>query len=597
MTTQNTTHREAFTLLKRWADALLPLQVAEMENPALRGAVLCPACGCIHGRCADAAYPLAYLAEQTGDERYVNAARRMVDWAEENMRMPDGSYRNDHGSPWRGITVFAAIGLGLALLHHGNVLGEETKSAWTDIFFRQARFLDGHLQGFDTNINYFVSGPAAFALAFRLSGEDVWREKAARWEAFARRYIAPDGLLFGEGKPNDQRTPKGCLPVDIGYNVEESLPNLLLYAQLAGDEACLSYYADIMKIHLHFMLPDGGWDNSFGTRHAKWTYWGSRTSDGCQAGLAPLLTRDPVFAEAALRNLRLYAACTGEGGLLHGGPMYEEAGEPPCVHHTFCHMKALAHYCRALEGLPELERTTLPREAAQGVMSFPTAHVHLLSKGDFRMTLTNHDFVYTPSSLATGGMPTMLFHKKAGPLCAATMAEYTLVEPHNMQLSRRFEDMACLTPRLEIEKDGVSYCSSNDIAAGLSVEDRGDTLWALAQGRLATQAQEKLSAYQVEYTLAAEGLSLRLWCEGNAVFHLPLIAGYGEGWTLSEDMQTAAFPGYGIALTTDAAFQTLPMPTGRRFHFVGGFLAIPFTLAVPAGRNVQVAVREVPGVE
>ena len=26
---------------------------------------------------------------------------------------------------------------------------------------------------------------------------------------------------------------------------------------------------------------DGGWDNSFGTRNNKWTYWGNRTSDGC----------------------------------------------------------------------------------------------------------------------------------------------------------------------------------------------------------------------------------------------------------------------------------------------------------------------------
>ena len=51
--------------------------------------------------------------------------------------------------------------------------------------------------------------------------------------------------------------------VDIGYNVEETLPNVLRYAQLIDDEPD-RHDASILA-HLWFFLEDGGWDNSFRT--------------------------------------------------------------------------------------------------------------------------------------------------------------------------------------------------------------------------------------------------------------------------------------------------------------------------------------------
>ena len=71
------------------------------------------------------------------------------------------------------------------------------------------------------------------------------------------------------------------------------------------------------------------------------TYWGSRTSDGCQIAYGILGEKNPLFAEAAARNTELLQNCTRDG-LLHGGKMYDSAGELPCTHHTFCHAKALA---------------------------------------------------------------------------------------------------------------------------------------------------------------------------------------------------------------------------------------------------------------
>ena len=56
------------------------------------------------------------------------------------------------------------------------------------------------------------------------------------------------------------------------------------------------------------------------------------------------------------------AACTHEG-LLFGGPDYEAAGQPPCVHHTFTHAKVLAEILdRDLQVLLEKEEPEAVKE-------------------------------------------------------------------------------------------------------------------------------------------------------------------------------------------------------------------------------------------
>lgn len=95
-------------------------------------------------------------------------------------------------------------------------------------------------------------------------------------------------------------SPNGCKGVDLGYNVEETIPSLVGYALVTGDKEALDIMEKTMKVHIEFMLPDGAWDNSWGTRNFKWTYWDSRTSDGCQAGFAALARRGKPCAYKCL---------------------------------------------------------------------------------------------------------------------------------------------------------------------------------------------------------------------------------------------------------------------------------------------------------
>ena len=72
-----------------------------------------------------------------------------------------------------------------------------------------------------------------------------------------------DTFLYGEGPNISSKTKNGCLPVDLLYNVEESLPNMVYYALMAKDTDLLTLVDRSMATHLEFMLPDGAWDNSW----------------------------------------------------------------------------------------------------------------------------------------------------------------------------------------------------------------------------------------------------------------------------------------------------------------------------------------------
>ena len=59
-----------FALLKQWCDGLLAHQIPEAAGARLAGGFLCPACARVHGRSADAVYPLLYMAQATGEDGY-----------------------------------------------------------------------------------------------------------------------------------------------------------------------------------------------------------------------------------------------------------------------------------------------------------------------------------------------------------------------------------------------------------------------------------------------------------------------------------------------------------------------------------------------
>lgn len=561
--------KQVADLLLDWCGALVRLQIRQPNDKQKDGGILCPACGGIHGRCHEAIYPLLCAARLTGDDACLTAAKRLFAWGE-NMRCADGGFRNDFKSEWKGVTVFAAIALHDALKEHGDLLTPKERAAWEERLAGMGRWLFEHLtEQARAYLNYHAANACAMALLGAYFCNDDYTALAKRLAAFCMSHVTENGLLFGEGSPVDAVSPKGCRPIDAGgYNVEETLPSLWRYASVTKDRQMQKECRRLWLKHLGWMLPDGAWDDSAGTRSFKWTYWGSRTADGCQAALFELGKEDPVFAEAAWRNLELYRRCTHDG-LLAGGPDYHRNGEPACVHHTFCHAKVLA---AAIDnGIPAFARVPLPSDHPAALQYYPELDTYQAACGKWRMDVCGYDFSYGGVCHAAGGSITLLWHEAAGPLIAVGMLNRTLREPHNQQRSVHPETWRSGCPRLEMTEENVLWGQHHCLSARLSSQllPEGPVLCADAwlcdiDGRRIPDD----GACSLEYRLTENALCISGRAEaalaGRMRFVLPLIGDSADVTILRGDFISPPEPMFNLCPGfLGKEYRIRPEPSGR----------------------------------
>ncbi len=607
---ENSEERLYADLLSIWCDGLIARQITAMKDAAFYGGLLCPSCTLIHGRCGDAVYPLLRIAHTTGDGKYVRAALLVDEWSQVMVSRPDGCWVNDVTlSTWKGITVFHAISLAEALKHHGEVLDAATRAKWRDRLAAAARFLDGFITIETGNVNYPVTSSLAFYLCGQVLGEDHYLRRGRQMAHEVMQQFSPDGFLFGEGHPLQGISPKGCRPVDLGYNVEESLPSLAMYSVLADDIAVQKQVVAAMRTHIEFMLPDGGWENSWGTRNYKWSWWGSRTADGCFPGFIMLSKFDPRFREAARRNAELMKACTSNG-LLYGGPDFQLRGELPCIHHTFTHAKAAAAALDECNFNEEGERPKLPRDEPYGLKTFPTIATRLAAIGPWRATVTEYDWEYEehvqPGSHGmggghvTGGAISGLFHMKMGPVLTASMTHYEMIEIANQQQYRDKAHMP-LTARIEYTVGDATYTSTEDFKAVLTATHANGQVAFDAQGRMLDNyhrpPKEGELLYHLTYTLSENGVEMTATANGetagsaNLRLMIPIVSPSNE--TMEQpDAQTVRITKRMETLTvlTDADEGFGVAPKDRTFNLVPGLEAIPLTLSLQPGKTVRVRI-------
>ena len=522
------------TLLIEWCDHLLAAQITDEANE-FYGAFECESCHFPHGRADNAVYPFVCAYALTGDEKYLSGVERLLVFRKK-LTLPSGAMQNDFSSPWQGITAFSAIGMLKTLLYFGDKLPHDLKNKIEIHAISAARWVhENMVVGFPAYVNYYCAAALTNALYAKLYNNVGYAARAKRLLAYCLGLFTENGLLAGEGKPHDDRSPLGCLPIDIGYVAEESLPCLVHAAELLGDEAALETLTAHAKKLLDFMLPDGGWDNSFGVRNNKWTYYGSRTSDGCIGAFASLAPKTPVFAEAAERTFEILKRCT-RGGALYGGPQYFENGQRPCVHHTFCHAGALADAIHA--GIAEHDRTALPcDEQSVGYKYYPELNTYKIRAGRYLATLTGYDYVthnYVKGAAhAGGGTLSLLYKDGTGAVIAGSTYEYKLTEPNNMQTPAGSKKHATLLPRAEYEKDGVKYatCLDSDPEMTVCVEDGGVTASVKAKF-LAVEKEapeDKTLTAEFRYRFTPEGVTVSVKkLKENIRFVLPIVEGAGE---------------------------------------------------------------------
>ncbi len=575
-------------LLKDWTDGLLAMQINNPSNLDEHGALGCPSCSHIHGRCMDAVYPFLYMADVTGDTKYIEGAKLVMLWAENNVSQENGAWtviRNPKS--WKGITVFGAIALAEALYYHGHVLDEVTRNTWTSRLAKAGQYIYDTFTIDFTNINY--PGTAVYGL--NLIGDvlkrDDFKTKSIKLASQVKTYFTTnEGLLYGECKKSSSKlSSKGLHGVDLGYNVEETLNSLVMYALKMKDEDLLQILTKTLNSHLEFMLPDGAWDNSWGNRMYKWSYWGSRTCDGSQPAFGMMAHINPAFGTAAFKNTELLKRCT-KNGLIHGGPHFISAGIKPCVHHTFTHAKPLAALLDHWEHLPEINvKANLPRTKADGITKFKDLDVSLFARGDWRGTVSVYDAEYHYKydyRQASGGALGVLYHNKVGLLCTASMAVYHLVEKNNQQLQPGKD--ICLTPRIETFVDDVWYTNLYDLPATLKGTDNKGIIVLKAHVKLKNVNRkvvlETASKFNISYNCSVDKMEIRVKTNENILhptaFVLPIVSVANEKVSIiSKNKITIQKPEGLVAITGSSAIQIKALSSSRTFNMVPGVEALP----------------------
>ena len=583
-------------LLKDWSDGMLKVQINNPSNLDVHGALGCPSCSHIHGRCMDAVYPFLYMADKTGDQKYVEGAKLVMTWAENNVSQENGAWTViKNPKSWKGITIFGAIALAEALHYHGHVLDEETRKAWIIRLEKAGQYIHNTFTIDFTNINYPGTAVYGLNLIGNVVKRDDFKAKSKTLATQVKAYFTEnEGLLFGECKKSSSKlSEKGLHGVDLGYNVEETLNSLVMYAIKEKDDELLQILTKSLNSHLEFMLPDGAWDNSWGNRMYKWSYWGSRTCDGSQPAFAMMANINPAFGTAAVKNTELLQRCTADG-LIHGGPGFIEAGIPACVHHTFTHAKPLAALLDHWDHLPEINaNTSLPRATADGVKHFKDLDVYLFAKGDWRGTVSAYDAEYHYKydfRQASGGALGVLYHNKVGLLCAASMAEYHLVEKNNQQ-PQPGKDI-CLTPRIETFKDDVWYTNLYDLPATVATKDTNGTIELIADVKLKNVDRKEVegtaATFDIRYNCSVDKTGITVTTQQDikvqTAFVLPIVSPSSEVVSkISENEITIQKPEGLVTIKATASIKTKEMEGKRTFNMVPGVEALPLEVFFEKG--------------
>ena len=94
---------------------------------------------------------LPELYALTGDKKYLDAAKMVIDWSEHNVRRKNGGYYNDKCNGWLGISAFSAEAIGDALFYHGKCLDSDTFDKWSGIFLRLTDFVYEYFENIKTD--------------------------------------------------------------------------------------------------------------------------------------------------------------------------------------------------------------------------------------------------------------------------------------------------------------------------------------------------------------------------------------------------------------------------------------------------------------
>ncbi|GBG07679.1 hypothetical protein PAT3040_02235 [Paenibacillus agaridevorans] len=434
-------------LVKQFCNTLIDHQVTDLL-PSWKGGFACPACKSIHGRSGDAIFPLYFMAVETGELRYKQAARLLVSYMQ-RRQLFDGSWLNDEPSDWKGTTVFQVLSLSHAYDYLLKAGEQKEAEPLLPMIENAAEYLvwafcKGGIP--KNNINYLISSAAALQWCSQILQRADYAEEAGKLMETSLPRINRDGFIVGESKfphaAGDQ--------IDIGYNIDMTIGAIAEYAMLTDDQSVRAEAVRALRAHMEMMYPDGSLDNSFGSRSYKWTMYGSKTAHGCQMAYMMLADMDPAFAVAAERNMDYLISCITKQGMVGYGPAHEQIFDESCIHSTFNRADSLAiALVYGKWGALTNQTAQLPSNNIFNFKYYPSLNSAHIRSQSWMGTISGYGSINAP----TGGMMSYLWNEQLGAVQAGSATVYKRIEIVNMpQYPGLFQGPT--TPRIEAAING-----------------------------------------------------------------------------------------------------------------------------------------------
>jgi hypothetical protein len=202
---------------------------------------------------------------------------------------------------------------------------------------------------------------------------------------------------------------------------------------------------------------------------------------------------------------------------------------------------------------------------------------------------------------ASGGALTMLWHEQTGPLLAASMNSYQLVEAGNMQPNTDPHTMA-LTPRVELSNNGITYMNICCLDATVTASQIRDKIIIRAASRLVDQDQKDPQEGPVychtEYSFTPNKITLALRCstipevyKNKIRIVVPVVSASTEKvQTAGNNKITIQKDKARVIINSDQPLTRLETTGDRFFNFVPGLEAIPLAINGQAG-TIEISVQ------
>ncbi|NOZ60702.1 MAG: hypothetical protein GXO74_03385 [Calditrichaeota bacterium] len=474
--------KEYLTTLRELTAALINLQISDSRDTNF-GALQCPSCDVLHTRAAEAVYPFAVIYKETGDKKYLSAAKNLGDWLIDQQQ-PDGSWQ-ETPEEWTGTTTDQLLMMVSAYQILKNEMSEAEQRRWEHACRAAARYLVKVMSPQFASINYCATTTASLSTMYRYFPDKIYLEKAKKLAHQVIAKMNEDGFINAEGG----RIYGNKYGADIGYEMDMSLWGLGLYARLTGDKVVEEKVKQSLQNHLYFVYPNGAIDGSWGIRSNKWTMFGSATADGCQILFTLFAAEDSRYPAAAIKNLRFLKSCMKNGIIGYGPQYWEIFADPPCVYPTVMRAKNLAMATEIADN-DKIELQNLPSENVGMVRYFPSMNVIVTRTKNFMATVTAYNYkdlkrkekskyMHRPA----GGSISHLWAEGFGPLQISSQTEYRRWEPMHFP---DVGEIKPLTPRIEFENENGYFTNLYEFDGRLSFEknENGATVAVTTNGEL-----------------------------------------------------------------------------------------------------------------